>query len=74
MPGYEVRGKGKESGRKRKRVYSAVNEQAARQLAESDGIFIEEIVLSSVISKKVFVWFLSLIQLQGSRSIQAWIN
>lgn len=49
MPRYEVIGKSKVSKRRRKRIYSAINEQEARQLAESDdtfidGAFIEEIV------------------------------
>ena len=32
MPSYEIRGKGKESGRKRTRVYVAGNEEAAKRL------------------------------------------
>lgn len=44
MPRYEIQGNGKDSGRKRTRVYSAANEDAARQLAEVDGITVEKIV------------------------------
>lgn len=44
MPIYEIKGNGKDSGRKRTRVYSAANEDAARQLAEVDGTTVEEIV------------------------------
>jgi hypothetical protein len=44
MPNYEIKGKGKDSGRKRTRIYSATNEDAARQLAEIDGTTVEELV------------------------------
>lgn len=44
MPSYEIKGKGKDSGRKRTRVYSAMNEDAAKQLAEIDGTTVEEFV------------------------------
>lgn len=44
MPRYEIKGKGKDSGRKRTRVYSAMDEDAARQLAEIDGTIVEELV------------------------------
>lgn len=44
MPSYEIKGKGKDSGRKRTRIYSAANEDAARQLAEVDGTTVEGIV------------------------------
>ena len=43
MMRYEIKGKGKDTGRKRKRVYMAKNEQDAIQLAEDDGTIIEEI-------------------------------
>lgn len=43
MMQYEIKGKGKDTGRKRKRVYIAKNEQSAIQLAEADGIIIDEI-------------------------------
>jgi hypothetical protein len=44
MPSYEIQGKGKESGRKRTRVYVAGNEEAAKRLAEADGTDVEEIM------------------------------
>lgn len=44
MPSFEIKGRGKESGRNRARIYSAANENAARQLAEIDGTTVEEIV------------------------------
>jgi len=44
MPRYDIQGNGKDSGRKRTCVYSAANEDAARQLAEVDGITVEKIV------------------------------
>jgi hypothetical protein len=44
MPSYEIRGKEKESGRKRTRVYVAGNEEAAQRLAEADGTSIEKIM------------------------------
>ncbi|BBO87021.1 hypothetical protein [Desulfosarcina ovata] len=43
MPRYEIQGKGKDTGRKRKRTYSAASESEARQLAEEDGTLIEEV-------------------------------
>lgn len=43
MPKFEIRGKGKNSGRKRKRVYPAANEQEARLLAEDDGTEVEDV-------------------------------
>lgn len=43
MPDYEIKGKGKDTGRKRKRIYSAANEQEARELATSDGTLVEEV-------------------------------
>ena len=44
MPSYEVHGKGKDTGRKRNRIYSAFNEKEARQLAESDGTLVEQVI------------------------------
>lgn len=43
MPSYEIKGKGKDTGRKRKRIFTAPNEEEARQLAEADGTLVEEI-------------------------------
>lgn len=43
MPSYEVRGKGKDTGRMRRRIYSAPNETEAKQLAGADGTLVEEI-------------------------------
>lgn len=43
MPRYEIRGKGKDTGRNRRRIYSAANESAARQQALDDGTMIDEI-------------------------------
>ena len=43
MPLYEVKGKGKDTGRKRKRTYSAANELEAKRLAEVDGTLVDEI-------------------------------
>lgn len=43
MPSYEIKGKGKDTGRKRRRIYSAPNEVEARQLAEDDGTLVEEV-------------------------------
>ena len=45
MARFEVYGRGKDSGRKRKRVYSAFDEQEVRRFAEADGTVIEEIKL-----------------------------
>lgn len=45
MAKFEVIGQGKESGRKRKCVYTAFDEQEARSHAEADGTQIEEIKL-----------------------------
>ena len=44
MPSFEITGKGIDSGRKRKRVYSAANEGEALQAAEKDGTLVENIV------------------------------
>ena len=44
MPNYEIKGKGTDSGRKRTRIYSAENEDIARQLAEVDGTTVEELI------------------------------
>lgn len=41
MPSYEIQGKGKDTGRKRRRVYSAPTEEDARKLAEADGTLVE---------------------------------
>ncbi len=41
---FEIQGKGENTGRKRKRVYFALNEVQARQLAENDGTSIDKIV------------------------------
>lgn len=45
MPSFEIKGKGKgkDTGRKRRRIYTAPNEEKARKLAESDGTLVEEI-------------------------------
>lgn len=43
MPSYEIQGKGKDTGRKRHRVYSALTEEDARKLAEADGTLIEAV-------------------------------
>jgi len=43
MPSYEIKGKGKDTGRKRKRIFTAPNEEEAKQLAEADGTLVEEI-------------------------------
>ncbi|MBN1005653.1 hypothetical protein [Amphritea pacifica] len=43
MPSYEIKGKGKDTGRTRKRIFTAQNEEEARQLAEADGTLVEEI-------------------------------
>ena len=43
MPSFEITGKGKESGRKRNRIYSAGDENEARLLADNDGTLVEEI-------------------------------
>lgn len=42
MPSYEIKGKGKDTGRMRRRIYSAPNETEAKQLAEADGTLVEE--------------------------------
>jgi hypothetical protein len=44
MPNYEINGKGKNTGRKRKRIYFASSEMEARQLAEDDGMLAEEVI------------------------------
>lgn len=43
MPSFEIKGKGKDTGRKRRRIYTAPNEEEAMKLAESDGTLVEEI-------------------------------
>lgn len=43
MPSYEIKGKGKDTGRKRRRIYTAPNEAEAKQLAEADGTLVEEV-------------------------------
>jgi len=43
MPSYEVKGKGKESNRSRKRVYSAYDESEAITMAKADGTIVESI-------------------------------
>lgn len=43
MPSYEIKGAGKDTGRKRRRIYTAPNEAEAKQLAEADGTLVEEI-------------------------------
>lgn len=44
MPDFEIKGKGRDTGRRRKRVYSAPDEATAKRLAEDDGTLIEAIV------------------------------
>jgi hypothetical protein len=44
VPSYEIKGKGKDTGRSRCRIYSAPNEAEAGQLAINDGTLIEEIM------------------------------
>lgn len=43
MPSYEIKGTGKDIGRKRRRIYTAPNEAEAKQLAEADGTLVEEV-------------------------------
>lgn len=43
MPNYEIVGKGRDTGRKRKRIYSAKDHKAAEALAEADGTEVLEI-------------------------------
>ncbi len=43
MPNYSIEGKGKDTGRKRRRIYLAANESEARRLAEEDGTLVESI-------------------------------
>jgi hypothetical protein len=43
MPDFEIVGKGKDTGRKRQRIYTAENESEARSKAEADGTIIESI-------------------------------
>lgn len=43
MPTFEITGKGEDTGRKRRRLYSAPNEAEARRLAEDDGTLIEKV-------------------------------
>ncbi|MCF7971922.1 MAG: hypothetical protein K9L22_12255 [Methylococcaceae bacterium] len=44
MPSFEIKGRGKDTGRKRNRIYTASNELEAKQLAENDGTQVEEII------------------------------
>jgi hypothetical protein len=44
MPSFEIIGKGKDTGRTRKRIYSAASESKARELAEKDGTLVEQVV------------------------------
>lgn len=44
MPKYEIKGQGKDTGRKRKRTYWASTENDARQLAEEDKTLVEEVI------------------------------
>ena len=44
MPSFEIIGKGKDTGRNRKRIYTAASESEARELAEKDGTLVEQIV------------------------------
>ena len=43
MPSFEVTGRGRETSRKRKRIYAAYDEAEARQIAEADGTIVEGI-------------------------------
>lgn len=43
MPSYEIKGKGKDTGRSRRRIYSASNKAEAGQLAINDGTLVEEL-------------------------------
>jgi hypothetical protein len=43
MPNFEVAGKGKDTGRKRQRIYTAESESEARSKAEADGTIVESI-------------------------------
>lgn len=43
MPNYSVEGKGRDTGRKRKRIYSAANELEVKRFAEEDGTLVESI-------------------------------
>jgi len=45
MPRFEIKGKGRETGRPRKRVFKAENEQQARALAETEGFVVESATL-----------------------------
>lgn len=44
MSKFEIIGKGKESGRRRKRIYSAPDENTARCLADEDGTLVQSII------------------------------
>lgn len=44
MPAFKVTGNGRDSGRKRSRVYSAIDETRARVLADADGIVVVSVV------------------------------
>jgi hypothetical protein len=44
MPRFEITGKGTGSGRNRKRVYSAANEDEARRTAQKDGTLVEVVI------------------------------
>lgn len=43
MSYYEIKGKGKDSGRNRRRIYFARDEASARRLAEGDGTVVDEV-------------------------------
>lgn len=43
MPSYKIKGKGKATGRKRRRIYFAASETEAIKLAEDEGTLVEEI-------------------------------
>ena len=43
MPTFEITGKGEDTGRRRRRLYSAPNEAEARRLAKDDGTLIETV-------------------------------
>jgi len=45
MARFEIQGHGRESGRPRKRVYSAFNEAEAREIAEADGTIVDNVRL-----------------------------
>ncbi len=43
MPHFEIKGKGRETGRRRKRIFKAENEPHARALAEGEGFVVESV-------------------------------